>query len=104
MAGWSALGPVSVTFDVQQEWRLRALRLWVTETMPPLTVEGSTDGRTWLPLGRHDGLNAGEDVHDLEVPFIAETGCRYVRVNFAERARGKRLALVEAEIWGEMRR
>jgi len=100
MAGWSKTDPVAVTFDLQKVWKPIALKLWFTETMPGFTVEGSADGKAWRRLGDHVGLNAGKDVYDLKVPLSVKTNCQYVRVNFAERKKGKQLALVEAEIWG----
>jgi len=66
-----------------------------------VTVEGSADGQTWQPLGEGSGPRAvSRDVRELGVSLRYDVPVRYVRATFAERAEGRRLSLVEAEVWG----
>ncbi|MHB8996445.1 MAG: sugar-binding protein [Armatimonadota bacterium] len=101
MVSWKQTAPVSITYDLRQPWALRALKLWFTDTMPDLTVEGSVDRQEWVSLGKHVGKQAGADVYDMEVPLQQSKPSRYVRVNFAERNGTSRLSLIETELWGD---
>ena len=100
---WSRPEPVSVTLDLTRTWDPLRVKLWFCDTLPDITVEGSLTGKTWRPLGRANGLQAGADVYDISVP-LRGAPCRYVRITFAARPAGQRLTLVETEIWGQTRK
>ena len=100
MVSWSDPGEVSVTYDLKELCRLRSLRLWFTDTMPDVRVEGSVDGRQWASLGGKKGRQAGRDVRELWVLLRQDTPCRYVRATFAPRAQAEKLSIVETELWG----
>lgn len=101
MVSWETTEPLAVTFDLGGAYTVNRLRLWYRDLMPEVTVEGSTDGAQWQPLGSNSGGEAPDrDVRELGMSLRHDLPVRYVRVSFAERAEGRRLSLVEAEVWG----
>ena len=101
MISWGATETVSITFDLQAARKLLELKLWFRDTLPAVTVEGSTDGRQWRKLGQAEGVAAGADIHDLLIGLPGRQANRYLRANFAARQPGEKLSLIEAEVWAE---
>ena len=104
MVGWSksTTDAVSVTFDLKQSRSLIQFKLWFMDTMPAVTVEGSTDGRQWQTLGNAAGQKAGADTYDMVILLNRELPSRYLRATFAARKPGEKLSIVEAEVWSEV--
>jgi len=101
MVSWERTEPVSVVFDLGGVYTVNQLRLWYRDQMPEVTVEGSLDAGSWQPLGDGSGPDALDgDVRELKVSLRHDLPVRYVRASFAERDEGRRLSLVEAELWG----
>ncbi|MGD9496403.1 MAG: beta-galactosidase trimerization domain-containing protein [Armatimonadota bacterium] len=101
MASWQTTEPVSVTFDLGAPYLLRELRLWFCDDLPQVTAQGSADGEAWHAAGRAAARQAGEDVLEEFLALDLPEACRYLRVSFAAREPGRRMTLVEAEVWGE---
>ena len=101
MVGWAMPDPVSITFDLKQPRPLLQFKLWFNDTMPAVTVEGSTYGRQWRPLGKAVGQEAGPDTYDMVIFLNKELPSRYLRATFAARRPGQKLSIVEAEVWAE---
>jgi len=100
MAGWATPEPVTITVDLKQAYTPVKLSLWFCDTLPVVTVEGSTDGTTWRALGSADGQQAGVDVYDLHIPLDQTGPCRYIRITLAAREPAQPMTLVEMEVWG----
>ena len=100
MAGWATPEPVAITVDLKQVFTPVKLSLWFCDTLPGVTVEGSSDGATWRALGSADGQQAGVDVYDLHIPLEGAAQCRYVRASLAAREPAQPMTLVEIEVWG----
>lgn len=101
MVSFKRTDPVSITFDLKQSWRLRCAKLWVSDSLPATTAEVSADGKTWTPAGQAAALEAGADVYDVTLDLKAPATARYLRLNFAARAAGQAMTIVEAEVWGD---
>jgi len=101
MVSWEATEPISAVFDLGGAYRLREFRLWFCDDLPEVTIEASVDGERWQVVGVAEAQAAGEDVLDARVPLAAPQACRYLRASFAAREAGRRLTLVEAEVWGD---
>jgi hypothetical protein len=100
LVSWAKTEPVTVTFDLRQPWELLQFKLWFSDHLPAVTLEGSADGQAWRLLGQAQAEEAGLDVKDLVVPLAGKSPCRYLRASFAARQAGQKLTLVEAEVWG----
>ena len=101
--GYHLLETVFDMIDIGDRLHLRVRNdgaLIRRDTLPGVTVEGSSDGATWRPLGSADGQQAGVDVYDLHIDLDGSTACRYIRASFAAREPAQPMTLVEVEVWG----
>ena len=92
---------VTVSFDLGEACSMREFRLWFSDDLPEVTLEVSADGQQWAAAGQTEAQVAGEDVLDVAVPLHPGAPQRYLRASFAAREPGRRLTLVEAEVWGD---
>ena len=99
MAGWARLNLWPSPWT-QQAFTPVKVSLWFCDTLPGVTVECSSDGATWRPLGSANGQQAGDDVYDLHIPLDGAAPCRYVRARLAAREPAQPMTLVEVEVWG----
>ena len=95
---WLDTKATSITFDLKKEYQIDSLRLFYSNQLPEVVVEGSNDKRNWRRLAFSEKEEATLDV--LDKSYSLKEKCRYLRLNFGERDKGKSLSLVEAEIWG----
>jgi hypothetical protein len=94
---WRAPGEVTVTFDFNKPYPIGRAHLWVSGTVPAVTLQASDDGADWRTVGSADGVRAGNDVLDMVVPADG-TAARYVRLVFPKRD-NEPMTLAEVEIW-----
>jgi hypothetical protein len=92
--------PTAITFDFEKAYPVEKVVLFYTGQLPDVTVEISTDGRTWQPFASADGKPATEDVYDLTLSGDP-TSARCVRVNFGSRTEQKEFTLAELEVWAK---
>lgn len=105
IVGWDDPAPVAITFDLKSDQPLTYCRMVYSGTMPILSVKGSNDGNTWLPLAESAEQIAGEDVKDVRLTLKPAqrrpTRFRYVRFDFGTRTVGDNFELCEVDIWGK---
>ena len=97
---WSRGGEVAVTFDFVKPRQLLRVRLFFMGSLPGVQFEGSLDGKSWTPLGRADGVDAGKDVLDTTVTSRSSSPFRYARLQLTPREQ-KLMTLTEVEVWGD---
>ncbi len=99
VASWKTEQPTEVTFDFREAYPMSRVRLWYSDQLPALTVEGSTDGKEWVRLAEHPKQAPTKDV--LDVKLKVQGSFRYVRLSFGPRDVGQMMTLVECEVWAE---
>jgi len=94
---WSSNQELKLVFDLRQERDLRRVDVYLSGAGVKAALEVSADGASWRTVAEHDGQI--ENGLMRFGPFVRAG--RLVRVSFAERAEGKRLDIVEVDIWGK---
>ncbi|MBI4027543.1 MAG: hypothetical protein HY360_21330 [Verrucomicrobia bacterium] len=95
---WTDNKETAITFDLKKSFKVNSLRLFYSDQLPDVVIEGSVDIQKWDKLGSSEKQDATQDVLDKGYPLKGTY--RYLRVNLKERDPGKPMTLVEAEVWG----
>jgi len=95
---WRDRKETSITFDLKKNYKVDSLRLFYSNQLPKMVVEGSVDKQNWQKLASSKKEQVTLDV--LDKSYSLKGNYRYLRLNFGERDAGQSLTLVEVEIWG----
>lgn len=99
IVSWNDSQPADIIFDLKKSFNLNRLKLFYSGQLPSVTVAVSNDKINWQTISSSSKEDFTEDV--LDKAYDLKGGYRYVKISFAERDEGKKIELVEVEIWGE---
>jgi hypothetical protein len=98
-AGRTAATNIDFTLSASTTYTVKEVRIYYSEQLPAVNIYSSTDGSNWgSSLASSAKTDAGDDVG--KNVYSLNSSCKYIRISCGARDAGKKMQLVEVEIWG----
>jgi len=93
----------SVIFDFSKKYDIDRIQIWYQGQLPEMTVETSSDGKTWkLSALKTIKEKQTEDTDVLDKILKTSYGeAQFVKMNFGSRDKDRILTLAEIEVWAK---
>jgi len=99
IVSWNEPGPLTITVDLMQEWKLERAALVIADYVPDITIYTSRDSEKWGKESTRKGEGKTTDI--IRADLTASSTARYLQFRLEPRPVGSTMTIAEMEVWAD---